>query len=568
MKNQKLKWETLSKTKSQKSKVESEEIINILLENRGIKTKKQRREFFNPIHPNELSLQKLGVSKKSVEKAIKRVEKAIKNNEQITIYGDYDADGICATAILWETLYCLTKNVKPYIPDRFTEGYGLNADSISKLKKQNPQLKLIITVDNGIVASKAVEVANGLGIDVIVTDHHQKEKKLPKACAIIHSVEIGGSGVSWLFAKEIRKRFKTQETRLLSNGLELAAIGTIADQMSLLGPNRSFAKFGLEILNQSKRTGLLALFEEAGIKVSKSAARQELGIGTYEVNFIIAPRINAMGRLEHAIDSLRLLCTKNGQKAKELAAVLGITNRKRQTIVNDVVLHARKETKGKTWKGAIVISHETYHEGVIGLAASKLVGEFGRPAVVFSKGKKISKASARSVSGFNIIESIKSFNHLIMGGGGHPMAAGFSIKTDKIETFKKEFEELTSPLLTDEVLTKKTKIDTEVGFGSLGQKLMQKLAEFEPNGMDNPTPVFVTRNVSVVNARAVGVSGKHLKLVLKDGDLVFNAIAFGKGEYYSKLAPGKKIDIAYNLVRDLWNGNNVLQLQIKDLRLN
>jgi single-stranded-DNA-specific exonuclease len=274
-----------------------------------------------------------------------------------------------------------------------------------------------------------------------------------------------------------------------------------------------------------------------------------------------------MGRLEHAIDSLRLLCTRNSRRAKELANVLQKTNRKRQKIVDEVVLHAREVVEKGKWSNAIVVSHKSYHEGVIGLAASKLVEEFGKPAIVLSVGKNISKASARSIPGFDIIESIKKLDELILGGGGHPMAAGFSIETNKIGDFKKKFEELSSNLITVEVLNKKIRIDTEIGFESINTKLMSEIAKFEPFGISNFAPVFITRKVKVVDARTVGVDSKHLKLILEKNGLTFNTIAFGKGDCYKKILSVPSVDVVYNLIRDMWNGNDALQLKIKDIKL-
>ena len=570
MNDKNLKWEIVGKLKNLRIKeLKNKDVVDILLENRGLKTEIQKRKFFNPTPPEKIAVKSLSISEKELSKAIKRIKEAIKKDEEIIIYGDYDADGICATAILWECLYSLTKTVYPYIPSRFDEGYGINAESVEKLKNsKHPNLQLIITVDNGIVASNAIDIANKLGIDVIVTDHHQPGKKLPKAFSIIHTDKISGSGIAWILAREVLAKLPATSYQLQSS-LELAVIGTIADQLPLLGPNRSFAKYGLEALNFTQRPGLLALFEEAGLVDSQTRLRKKATarqVGTYEVNFVIAPRINAMGRMEHAIDSLRLLCTKNALKAKELAEFLGRTNRERQRVVEEVVLHAMRLAQGKLARGTIVIAGD-YHEGVIGLAASKLVEEFYRPAIVLSKGQKISKASARSISGFNIIESIRKLDNITLGGGGHPMAAGFSIETDKIEIFSQKFEEITSPLLTDEILTRKLKIDAEIDFGVLSLELADKLSEFEPTGIGNSTPTFATYGVGIIDARTVGNDGKHLKLTLEKGDKKFGAIAFGKGEMFPKLSSNKKIDIAYNITADAWNGNKSLQLKVKDIQM-
>lgn len=522
------------------------DIVDILLKNRGIKNGK---EFFNPRDPNKIKIEETGIKKIELKKAIKRIREAIKRKEKIIVYGDYDADGVCATAILWEALYSFYKNVLPYVPERFSEGYGLNIESIKKLKKEDDNLKLIITVDNGIVANKAVEEASKLGIDVIITDHHEPEKKKLKAVAIIHSKNIGGAAVAWFFASQITE----------VNSLELAAIGTLADQIPLTEINRSIVKYGLEVLNKTKRPGLKSMIQDSAMKPGE--------IGTYEVGFILAPRINAMGRLEHAIESLRLLCTKDPLKASELSKKLSRVNVERQKIVEEVVAHTRKDYDKLTKNKIIVISDENYHEGVIGLAAGKLVEEFYRPAIVISRGESVAKASARSISGFNIIEAIRSVEHLIVQGGGHPMAAGFTIESDKIEKFEKEINKASDKLLTDEVLQRKLKIDLEISFDQINWSLVEKLVEFEPSGLGNPSPSFCSREVEVIDARTVGSDGKHLKLKLKQGNSFFNAIAFGFGELFTKITPDTKIDIAYAVEIHTWNGSREIQLKIKDIRM-
>ncbi|MBI3443426.1 single-stranded-DNA-specific exonuclease RecJ [Candidatus Woesebacteria bacterium] len=555
-----MEWRILSKIKDQRSKIKVNDVVGLLLENRGVKTEKEKEEFFEPIHPKDLSLKELGISEKENKKAIERIKKAINTDEKIIVYGDYDADGICGTAILWETVYGFHKDTLPYIPERFSEGYGLNIESISRLKSQNSKLGLIITVDHGIVADKKVDFANELGVDVIITDHHTVGKTKPKSFATIHTTKIGGAAVAWIFAREIKKKLQTSNGSARSpSGLELAAIGTIADQLPLVGPNRSFAKYGLQVLNSTKREGLLVLFDTAGIRKES--------IGTYEVNFVIAPRINAMGRMEHAIESLRLLCTKNRKKAKELALHLNKVNLDRQKVLEEIVLHALRQTQGKPPTGVIIVSHESYHEGVIGLAASRLVEEFYRPAIVLSKKGEIAKASARSIPGFNIIETIRKLDEFLIEGGGHPMAAGFSIETQKLEVFSRRLEEISQPLLTEELLTKKLRIDLEMEFSQINYELAEKVLEFEPTGIGNPTPAFATKGVQVLGARLIGSNGKHLKLKLRQESQDFSAIAFNMGNLFTQTGPGTNIDIAYNLEENIWNGNKNLELKIKDIKI-
>src|SRR4030043_415283 len=558
-KNYKTKrWEMLYKIPKSKPKITYEEIIDILLKNRGIKTEREKQEFFKPTHPEKIEVKNLGISEKYLNIAIKRIKKAFKDKEKVIIYGDYDADGICASAILWEALYYLGLDVIPYIPERFSEGYGINSESVENLKIQYPNVKLIITVDNGIVAMKAIETANKLGIDIIITDHHLKKDKLPHAFSIIHTVKISGSGIVWILARETLRKFKTNTKFQINKSIELVAIGTIADQIPLIGPNRSFAKYGLTELNNTERHGLNALFKEAHLKKGI--------IGSYAIGFMIAPRLNAMGRLEHAIDSLRLLCTKSPARATELAIHLGRTNAKRQKVVEEVLLHAKEEAILKSSKGIIVLSHESYHEGVIGLAAAKLVEEFWRPAIVLSRGKNISKASARSIPGFNIIEFIQKYDTYLEGGGGHPMAAGFSIKTEKIEEFSKLVEAESEKMLNSEMIKRTLKADLEIDFSLINFFLLEKVKEFEPVGLGNPNPVFITKEVNILYAKNVGMDSKHLKLKLENKEIILNGIAFGMGEIYQSLSPDKKIDIAYNIEQNDWNGEKNLEVKIKDIK--
>ena len=294
------------------------------------------------------------------------------------------------------------------------------------LRRKFSNLGLIITVDNGIVAYDGVAKAKKLGIDVIVTDHHIKEKKLPDAYSIIHTTRLSGAAISWILAREIVREVKGKQNSSSmvgekleigkesqdhnnGEGLELAAVGLIADQIPLIGVARSFAKYGLAALNRTTRPGLLALFQIAGVEKGN--------LGTYDVNFIIAPRINAMGRLENAMESLRLVCTKNKVQAEELAIHLNKVNLERQKIVEEVVMRAREQVKVTGVTSVIVVSDGSYHEGVIGLAAAKLVEEYYRPSIVISEKTDIAKASARSITGFNIIEAIRSQGNLIEGGG-------------------------------------------------------------------------------------------------------------------------------------------------------
>lgn len=545
-----MKWELLNQAKIS----DLNKLQDILLENRGMKSKKDKEEFLNPPNPSKIGIKELRIRDESVKKIIKRIKKAKKDGEFVIIYGDYDADGITATAILWETLHELGLEVLPFIPDRFEDGYGIKSESVDKLKNKFPKLSLIITVDNGIVAYDGIKKAKGLEIDTIVIDHHQKGSLKPSTNYLLHTTSVCGSALTWIFCKELVKSFRIQDLESkIQERLSLAAIGTIADQVLLVGINRSIVKFGLEELNKTKRPGILAMLKESGTEK----------IGVYEIGYIIAPRINAMGRLKNGIESLRLLCTQNQLKALEIAKNIGNTNRDRQKIVEEVLLLAHKNViKEKI----IVIAGENYHEGVIGLAAGKLAEEFYRPAIVLSIKGDIAKASARSITGFNIIDAIKTVN-LHLEGGGHPMAAGFSIKTAKIKRFTKEINKLANSLLTDELLDRNLKIDCELGFDLLNGNLVKVLNGFEPTGLGNPGATFVAKNVELVNAKLVGKEGKHLKMQLKQNEHIFDSIFFGGAKMYSKLSPDSQVNIAYNVEENIWNGHRNIQLKIKDIAI-
>ncbi|MCL5091027.1 MAG: single-stranded-DNA-specific exonuclease RecJ [Patescibacteria group bacterium] len=556
-----MKWKILNKTTDYTNK----EVIEKLLENRGLKTEKEIEEFLNSKHPEKFTAQDLGIDQKEIEKALKRIKKAIEEDEGIIVYGDYDADGICATAILWETLYKLTKNVLPYIPERVNEGYGLNENSIKNLKLKIKNLGLIIAVDHGIVGNEKIKYAKELGVDVIVCDHHQPGKELPDCEAIVHTDKVCAAAIAWFVARELT----TVDSRLKAvdgSYLDLVAIATIADLEPLLGINRSFVKDGLEALNQTNRPGLLSIFEEAGIKKRE--------IGTYEVGFIIAPRLNAMGRMEHALDSLRLICTSKADQAKDLASKLGLTNKERQALTEETALHAKEILRGMEMQKLLFLGHETYNQGIIGLVAGRLVEEFYRPAIVLSIGEVYAKASARSISGFNIIEAIRSQTDLLVDAGGHPMAAGFTVETTKIEILKNKLLEVAEKLITPDILEKSLKVDLELPLSGISLSLWKEVQSLSPFGLGNPEPIFFCEAI-IRDFRLVGSEGKHLKLTLIDGTLnksfpnkFFSAIAFNQGKVAANLSLGQKVKVAYALSLNEWNNEKKVELKVKDINGN
>ncbi len=565
------KWEVIEKLAPSPKRLwrvgdKTEDILYLLLKNRGIKTRKDIELFLHPPDPSALTERAVGIDKSSLSSAIKRIHKAIEDKESIVVYSDYDADGITAGAVMWETLHSLGAHVMPYIPHRVEEGYGLSIKGIDAVREQYDP-SLIITVDHGITAWEKVKYAREQGIDVIVTDHHVKPKKLPD-CTIVHTTKLSGAGVSWFLAKSLRSTLRSTPGVEAEELVALAAIGTIADMVPLVGPNRSIATYGLEAINSTKRVGLNSLISDAALTKGS--------LGTYEVSHILAPRLNAVGRLEHALDALRLLCTKQKDKADRIAKKLGFTNRERQQLTMETTMHVIESVKrsfGKTRDGQassvkkklLFVAHGSYNQGVIGLVAGKLVEEYYRPAIVVSKGEVYSKASARSINGFNIVEAVRACSDILVDVGGHPMAAGFTVETKHLAALQERLEKLAEKELDEGTLTRTLKIDAEIPFDLITPELYQSIQQLQPFGFGNPEPVFATRNVKVSEARLVGADGKHLKLRVSSPPI--EAIAFNLGSLYSQLQQNAQVDLAYTISLDTWNGSRRLQLKIKDIHL-
>ena len=520
-------------------------LLLALAKNRGLAIKKDLDAFLNPKFE-----QILDVKINNIQKAIARIDKAIKKGEKIIVYSDYDADGICATAVTWETLFDLGADVMPYVPHRVKEGYGLSKDAISELAKGG--VKLIITVDHGVTATEQVDFANKLGIDVIITDHHVLPKNLPKAHAIVHTTEMCGAGVAWRLCWETVKKLNPKLSEKAAERLELVAIATIADLVPMVSANRTIVKIGLEKMEKTKRPGIKALIKTSGINDK---------VGTFEVGFILAPRINAMGRIESGMDSLRLLCARTEQQAEELAGLLSKTNNRRQTLTAKAIESALGMVNKEDAVGVVV--HDEWHEGIIGLVASRLVETHKKPMVVISRRETVSKGSARSITGFNIVEAIRFSSEYLIDGGGHPMAAGFSLKTEHIEAFSQKIKDFAAERITDGLLIQNISVECELGKEDINGQTLKIIEMFAPFGVANPEPVFLTRNLEVEDIRTVGSLSEHLKLRL-DG---FSAIAFRMGEKRALLRPGYSVDVVYTISKDRYNGDGAIQLKIKDLTI-
>lgn len=570
----KKKWIVLNEATVTNKKIPADEVLKILLENRRINTPEEKENFLHPTL-EDVTIASVNIDAQQLEKALKRINDAIEKKEHIVVFGDYDVDGITGTAILWETFYALGANVTPYIPDRIEEGYGLSVAGIDNLIEQDKKPDLIVTVDNGIAANIAVTYANEQGIEVIITDHHTRGETDPDAYAIVHTTKLCGAGVAYLLCNVIASEAQQSNPNHL---LDLVALATIADLVPLTGANRTLVKFGLKALQKTKRAGLIALCKEAGIEIDS--------VGVYEIGHVIGPRLNAMGRMASAMDSLRLICTKDRVRAQVLADKLGRTNQERRVVTQEMGTHAIETFQSQeVLKHLLFIADESYEQGVIGLVASRLVETYYRPAIVLSKGEKLSKASARSISGFNIIEFIRSSSHLLVNAGGHPMAAGFTVETEKLAQLQEFMETLAQEQITDDILVRSIKIDCELPLQVINQHLYEKIQTLSPFGMANAEPTFVSRKVIVQNIRAIGQEGKHLKLQIKpsqrhpelvsesdsrlrkNDEIIFDAIAFSMGELIEEIHIDDEIDVAYVIDENEWNGRKNLQLKVKDIQI-
>ena len=542
-----------------KDTTSDKQIIDLILKSRHIK---DLDEFLNPISPLLLTLKDFGSYKKPFKKVIKILKEIKEKNQMIVVYTDYDADGITGGAILWETLHLLGFKVMPYVPNRKLEGYGFSKIGIDNVKsKYDPAL--IISVDHGITKVDEIKYAKKLGIKIVVTDHHLKGDKIPESSeAIFHIPALSGSGVSYFFAKEIFNEFeiKNSQYKLLENNFKsdyaaLASIGTIADLVPLIGPSRSLVKYGLENFDKVKRFGIKHILKQAGIADKK--------ITPYEVGFMIAPRINAIGRLEHAIDALRLLCTNDEKKAYDLSHKIGNVNVERQELVEKSVKEAKKmlETdikKSGSLQKIIILISDHWNEGIIGLIASKMAEEFYRPTLVLTKTDIGYKGSARSIPSFHVTEFLRSLKKNLIDVGGHKQAAGFTLEKDQLDNFIKNAQKVAKNLIDDKDLERKIEADLKIPISKITLDIVRSMETLEPFGMGNPRPIFYSEGI-LTGAQLLGITQKHLKIFVDGLEL----LAFSQADKFKELSRGQKIMVVYNLEINRWGNRERLQGSLK-----
>jgi len=543
------------KIKSHLTPTSVSELRSMLLETRQIK---DENLFFSPKNPLELGLEEVGINAQQMAIAVKRLEQARDENEKVVIFGDYDADGICSTAILWEALRSFGILAQPFIPDRQKHGYGLSEKSLTAVLEDGKP-DLLITVDNGIVAHQPFALLTDLGIDAILTDHHQPEVNVdgqvifPPAVAIIHTTQLCGATVAWFLARQLSEK-------AAKASLDLTAIATVADQMPLLNANRSFVKHGLVALQNSQRVGIQLLCAKAKID------QKTMHVGT--INYGIAPRINAMGRLKHGLDALRLLCTKNMQAADKLVNEVIDTNVTRQELTSEMIDHAIKQAADWKDKHIIVVSSPDYHEGVVGLIAGKLVEAYSKPAIVIAEGELVGKASARSVPGVNIIELIRQVKDDLLEAGGHPLAAGFGVSVDKITVVKQRLEEIAATQIKTELLVPSLEVDSLVGSGLVSLESFECLADFAPYGQLNREPIFGFTQMQIMTLQKIGQEGKHVKMQLQPfntSQSIVTGLAWNKAKWSTEFLVGQIVDVAAVIEVNEWHHRKSVQLILKDV---
>ncbi len=542
----------------QTDSLSKEELIQTILKNRNIS---DIPGFLNPKSPSDIHLKDFGYTDE-ITNTLKILKQVKDKDGMIVVYTDYDADGITGGSILWETLYLLGFKVMPYVPHRQHEGYGFSIKGIDAIKAQyNPSL--IISVDHGITAREKVSYAKSLGIPVIITDHHLKPDLLPDdAQAIFHIPQLSGSGVSYFFSKMLFEYFGSSESinkhRLEHNFqydfLALASIGTIADLVPLVDYSRSVVKYGLDSFRNVKRAGIQHILKQAKI--------ENRPITPYEVGFMIAPRINAIGRLSHAMDALRLLCTTSDERAQELASQIGKTNQDRQGLVKQAVEEAKKIVEStKPVKNIILLVSENWHEGIIGLIASRIVEEYYRPVIVMTKANGFYKGSARSIPALHMTDFLRSLKHHLIDVGGHSQAAGFTIEAKNVNAFIEEAHLKVSNLVFEKDLEKIIETDLKIPISKLNLSMARSIEQLNPFGVGNPNPTFYSE-VELMEAKLFGKKNEHLKIYVKDvqnASFPLELISFSNSALYKKLTPKMKMQIPFSLEIDRWSGTERLR---------
>lgn len=552
-------------------------LILQLLYNRGIDDQKKIDEFFNPDYSSDLFDPFL---LKDMDRAVDRILLAIKNKERVGIFGDYDADGVTSSVLLTELFKKIGLAGQVYIPDRVSEGYGMNKKAIDWLAKKD--IKLIVSCDCGVSNREEIDYAKEKhGIDCVITDHHHVPYDYDKKYIVVDSKrkndkypykELAGVGIAFKLAQALNTRinFLIKSNKFsnvkLEDGwekslLDLVTIGTIADCSPIISENRTLIKYGLKILQETKRIGLQSLMKNARVEPKT--------VDSDGIGFAIAPRINSAGRMDHASASYKLLITDDLEKAVWLAKKIDKTNSSRQYLTSKLVDEAKKKIGDVSKQKVLMASGWKWPLGVVGIVAGRICEEYNRPTLICGKGLTECVGSARSIPAFDVIDAITSCKDLLLEFGGHKQAAGFSLKNENFEKFHEKLEKIAEEKLKGKDLQPIIEIDSEIDFKNVNWDLYEKLLDFEPHGIGNQKPLFLAKNVQIINAYPVGKTKKHLKMKIKsDSDSrIFDVIGFNHGHRIEELNQNGKMDIVFNLDCNEWNGEKLLQLKLVDFKI-
>lgn len=542
-----------------------------LLYHRGLTTQEEIDEFLDPewnrhVHDPFLF--------KDMKRAVKRLEQAIKQEEQITIHGDYDADGVSASVILYTTLQILGAKVNVFLPHRETDGYGVNKNTISLLASEGT--KLIITCDCGIASVEEIMEGNKLGIDTIITDHHMMKETLPPAYAILHPKvanetypfkDLAGGGVAYKLAQASLRTLGKNTPRINDVEtfekwlLDMVTTSTIGDMVPLRGENHTLVRYGLMVLNKTKRLGLQKLIEVAGLTSGQ--------IGTGQVSFQIVPRINAAGRMNHANVAFKLLVEQDEKRAIELARELNGNNQDRQKMTEFIMRELAPQVQAQKDKKVLVVAGRDWPLGLVGLLAGKIMEAEQKPCIILTMNKGDLAGSGRSLGGISLLDIFAAAGETVKQSGGHHQAAGLRLASpETLPEFQKRAWEFVASERVDNPYTPELEIDAEVALEDVHWELYDVLERFQPFGMENREPKYLARNLTVAGLQPVGNDGKHLRLMVKhNNEVVRKCIGFSFGEWCERLQTGDKIDMVFEVGVNEWNGNRELQLKIIDIRL-
>jgi single-stranded-DNA-specific exonuclease len=507
--------------------------------------------------------------------AVERISRAIGKKEKITIYGDYDVDGITATAILWQLLTILGADVDYYIPHRIEEGYGLNTEAIEQLAKSGT--KLLISVDCGITALESANLAKELGLDLIVTDHHQPKNQLPEAFAIVHpsldnsyaNPNSSGATVAFKLAWALVNKYKTGAKAdaplrdFLLNATSLAAMGTVADVVDLRGENRIIVSYGLKALPSCKLIGIQSLIDSVGLNGKD--------LDSYHIGFCLAPTLNAAGRMGHARLAVELLTSDSQVRSMRIAEYLKEQNRQRQQHEKNIFKQACQMISFAKLdhpdRRSIVLSSDAWHTGVVGIVASRIIDKFYRPTILINTTNGSGHGSARSIPGFDILKAIEACSEHLIDYGGHTMAAGISIETKNISEFAERFEQYAKQNIVDDDISAKLTIDAITSVGQLKEDIVRQLELLGPFGEGNPRPMFASKGVRLIaSPRKVGPKGEHLQLSIGDNTGAVRCIGFKMGAMEKKLLEEQTFNIVYEPQMNSYNGNTSVQFVLNDIQ--